>query len=74
MSVNIKQTDTNTIQFIDGAESTSSTATLVENAEIGRGASDLDITYLALRNASGTKVYIYPNAGGTGVTVSTTAP
>lgn len=74
MSVNLKQTDTNTLQLIDGAASTSSTATLVENAEFGRGTSDLDITYLALRNASGTKVFIYPNAGGTGVTVSTTAP
>lgn len=74
MSVNIKQTDTNTIQFVDGAASTSSTAPLVENAEFGRGSSDLDITYLALRNASGTKVYIYPNSGGTGLTVTTTAP
>lgn len=44
------------------------------DAEIGRGATDTDITYLALRNASGTKVYISPNAAGTGVDVSTTKP
>ena len=74
MSINIKQKDDNTIQLVDGAASTSSTATLQEVATFGRGTSDLDITYLALRNASGTQVYIYPNSGGTGVTVSTTAP
>jgi hypothetical protein len=74
MSLNIKQTDTNTLQLVDGAASTASTATLQEVVTFGRGATDLDITYLALRNASGTQVYIYPNSGGTGVTVSTTAP
>lgn len=42
--------------------------------EVGRGVTDTDITYIALRNASGTKVYIYPDAAGTAITVSTTKP
>jgi len=44
------------------------------DAEIGRGTTDTDITFIALRNASGTKCYIYPNATGDGITVSTTKP
>jgi hypothetical protein len=44
------------------------------DAELGRGTSDTDITYLALRNANGTKCYIYPNAAGNGIVVSTTKP
>jgi hypothetical protein len=44
------------------------------DAELGRGGSDTDITYLALRNANGTKCYIYPNAAGNGIVVSTTKP
>jgi hypothetical protein len=44
------------------------------DAELGRGVSDTDITYLALRNANGTKCYIYPNAAGNGIVVSTTKP
>lgn len=74
MSVNLQQTDTNKLRLQDGDSRTSGTATLQEVAEFGRGTTDIDITYIALRNASGTQVYIYPNAGGTGVTVSTTAP
>jgi hypothetical protein len=42
--------------------------------EFGRGATDTDITYIALRNASGTKCYVYPNAAGNAITVSTTKP
>ena len=41
---------------------------------VGRGTTDMDITYIALRNAAGTKTYIYPDAAGTGITVSTTRP
>ena len=43
-------------------------------SEIGQGDSDTDITYMALRNENGTLVYIYPNAAGNGVTVSTSKP
>jgi hypothetical protein len=42
--------------------------------DFGTGATDKDITYVALRNASGTKVYLYPDAAGTALTVSTTKP
>lgn len=43
-------------------------------SEIGRGTTDADIQFIALRNASGTLVYIYPNPAGDGVVVSTTKP
>ena len=41
---------------------------------LGRGDSDTDITYILLKNEGGTSVYIYPNAAGNGVTVSTSKP
>lgn len=41
---------------------------------IGRGDTDLDITYIALFNANGTLVYIYPNNAGTGLIVTTVKP
>ncbi|KKL98689.1 hypothetical protein LCGC14_1821930 [marine sediment metagenome] len=44
------------------------------SSEIDRGASDTDITYIALRNADGTLVYIYPNPSGEGVHASTAKP
>jgi hypothetical protein len=44
------------------------------DAEMGRGTTDPDITYLGLRNANGTKCYIYPNAAGNGIVVSTVKP
>lgn len=40
---------------------------------IGRGTTDTDITYIALRSANGTKFYIYPDDSGA-LTTSTTAP
>jgi len=35
------------------------------DANIGRGTSDTDITFIALRSANGTKWYIYPDDAGT---------
>jgi hypothetical protein len=40
----------------------------------GTGATDTDITYIALRNATGQKCYVYPNGAGNAITVSTTKP
>jgi len=40
----------------------------------GRGASDPNITYLALYNTNGTKCYIYPNAAGDGTITSSVKP
>lgn len=40
----------------------------------GRGVNDPNVTYLALYNTNNTKVYIYPNAAGDGVQVSTVKP
>lgn len=68
MSVNLVQTDIGNLKLDDG------NSTQSEQAEIGRGATDTDITYIALRNATGVKCYVYPNSGGTGITVSTTKP
>ena len=68
------QTETNTLKLDDGAASTSSTAPLKELIEFGRSTTDPDITYIKLNNASGTGVYISPAAGGTSLTISTTAP
>ncbi len=42
--------------------------------EFGRGVTDTEITYIALRNSNGTKCYLYPNAAGTGITVTTVKP
>ena len=44
------------------------------SVEIGRGDTDTDITYIRLKNAGGTDIYIYPNAGGDGITISDTKP
>jgi len=64
----VKATDTSkdksiSIEFEDGAE-----------AILGRGETDDEITYLALRNEQGELTYIYPNAAQNGVTVSGTKP
>jgi len=40
----------------------------------GRGVLDKNVTYIQLYNTSGTKVYIYPNAAGNGLVVSTVKP
>ncbi|MFH2036754.1 MAG: dockerin type I repeat-containing protein [Candidatus Zixiibacteriota bacterium] len=44
------------------------------DAELGRGTSNTNITYMALRNANGTKCYIYPDPTGNTIIVSTTKP
>jgi len=41
------------------------------DAEIGRGITDPDVTFIALRSPNGTKYYIYPNDSGTLVTTTT---
>jgi hypothetical protein len=41
---------------------------------IGRGVTDTDITFGAMRNAGGTMCYVYPDAAGTGIVVTTTVP
>ena len=43
-------------------------------AELGRGSSDPDITYIRLRNTGATFYYLFPNAAGDGVTVQATRP
>ena len=45
-----------------------------EIGELGRGTTDTSVTFLKLYNTGATAVYVYPNSGGTGVTVTTTAP
>jgi len=43
-------------------------------AVIGRGDTDLDITYIQLFNANATPCYIYPNGAGNGIIVTTVKP
>lgn len=42
--------------------------------EIGRGTTDTDITYIALKDSNGDTAYIYPTTGGATATVSQTKP
>jgi hypothetical protein len=42
--------------------------------EVGRGTSDTDATYIALKSTDGTTAYIYPNSTENGIVVSTTHP
>ena len=42
--------------------------------EFGRGVSDTNVTFIALKNTNEDTVYIYPNAAGKGVVVTTTKP
>jgi len=41
---------------------------------VGRGATDTDITFQALRNEDGTVSYTYPNAASNGLITTTTRP
>jgi hypothetical protein len=62
-----------TVSLSSGQEFKATWDTNVD-ARLGRGSSDTDITYIALRNANGTIVYLYPNSSGNGLNVSTTIP
>jgi hypothetical protein len=42
--------------------------------EVGQGTTDMDITFITLRNADGEKCYIYPNADQDGIIVSSSKP
>lgn len=63
----MRQLGDRTFQWVDRL-------TGVPAAEMGVGTTDTDITYLAMRNATGVLCYAYPNAGGTGLAVSTVKP
>ncbi|OWJ67443.1 hypothetical protein [Inquilinus limosus] len=69
MGWNIKQNADGTVSLVDGAAGKPDDAVI-----FGRGATDTDITWLALRNATGVLTYIYPNATADGVTVANTKP
>lgn len=43
-------------------------------AIVGRGETDPNLTYVAMKNTSGTLVYAYPNAAGNGLQFSTVKP
>lgn len=77
----IKQTDAGDFQLeADNPSASTSTGTVKVtfasgvDAILGRGTTDTDITFIALRNANGVLAYIYPNSTPDGVTVSTTKP
>lgn len=63
----IQQVGDRTYDFIDRITGT-------VGIELGRGATDTDISYLALRNAGGTLCYVYPDSTGTAIVVTTVKP
>lgn len=70
---------TDSVLYISSSEVKAAGKVTVEfdtgvDAIIGRGTSDTDITYIALRNSAGILCYIYPNSTGNGIVVRTTAP
>jgi len=67
MGWNLKQVDDNTVQLTDGTGTE-------PMFEVGRGTTDTDIVYLALRNADGELAYIFPNALQTGIVVQAAKP
>lgn len=70
MGWNVQQNDDSTVRLISTEDEGDTPAEM----EVGRGSTDTDITYVALRNDTGVKCYIYPNAAGNGIVVSTTKP
>lgn len=41
---------------------------------MGRGTLDRNVTYITLQNTNNQRVFIYPNAAGNGLVVTTVAP
>ena len=67
MGWNIKQVDDNTLRITDDESS--------EPAfELGRGTTDTDVVYIALRNTDGELAYIFPDALQTSIVVQATKP
>lgn len=77
MSFAVKQNTDGTTEIVaapdSAAKSVKVTFATNVDAEIGRGATDADRTYIALRRSDGTKVYIYVDTGTT-VLCSATKP
>lgn len=67
MGWNIKQIDDNTLRITDDRSSEPA-------IEFGRGTTDTDVVYLALRNSDGELAYIFPNATQNGITVQASKP
>lgn len=67
MGWNFKQVDDNTWRLTDDK-------TTEPVVEFGRGTTDTDVVYLALRNSDGELAYIFPDAAQTGITVQATKP
>ena len=67
MGWNIKQIDDNTLRITDDESD--------EPAfELGRGTTDTDVVYIALRNSDGELAYMFPNATQNDITVQATKP
>ena len=67
MGWNVKQKDDDTLEITDDESSAPA-------LEIGRGTTDTDVVYLALRNADGELAYIYPNAAQNAIVVQAAKP
>ena len=67
MGWNFKQIDDSTWRLTDDESSEPA-------VEIGRGTTDTDVVYIALRNSDGELAYIFPNATQDGITVQAAKP
>ena len=67
MGWNLKQKDDGTAEITDDESDAPA-------VEIGRGTTDTDVVYIALRNSDGELAYIFPNATQNGITVQATKP
>ena len=67
MGWNLKQLDNGDAELTD--DESSAPAML-----IGRGTTDTDVVFIALRNSDGELAYIFPDALQTGITVQAARP
>jgi hypothetical protein len=70
---NTSTTDTYLLGKLNLTKNINTTFATGVTAEIGRGTTDTDITYLSLRSANGTLYYLYPDDSGA-LILSTTKP
>ena len=69
MGWNIKQLENGDVELTDDGGGANAPA-----AVIGRGTTDTDVVFLALRNSDGELAYVFPNATQDGITVQATRP
>lgn len=79
MAWNVIQPSDGTVKLVPQGGGSETKEVIIEFAPgvfvgVGRGVTDTDITYLAMKNADGELCYVYPNAAQNDITVSATKP